>query len=208
MNCRVSLSIAVSLTLQVATLSAFAGPWRTVSERDGLRMETREVRGLPFGEIRLVARSESSAQTLCNVVWDSGAPGEQPPEIKLRQVIEEQSNERVIYEQVRVPVVSDRDYVVHSRRTNDAKKCEVSFENVNDKGPAPRKDHVRVPKFYGTWTITQAADGSVAIFTIYSDPGGGVPALFAEGPQRDSAVTQMRIMLEKAKKAEARASLR
>jgi hypothetical protein len=32
--------------------------------------------------------------------------------------------------------------------------------------------------------------------------------LFAQGPQRDSAVAQMRNMLAKAKKVEARASLR
>jgi hypothetical protein len=209
MHARILVSIAVSLTLQCLTLTAFAGSWRTLSDKDGLRLETRDVSGLPFWEIRLVARSDSSVQTLCDVVWDSGEPGEQPPEIKLRQVVEyKTSNERVTYEQVKVPVVSDRDYVVHSTRKNDPQKCEVAFENVTDKGPAPRKDHVRVPKIFGSWTITPSANGSLAIFTIYSDPGGGVPALFAQGPQRDSAVAQMRNMLAKAKKVEARASLR
>lgn len=210
MYSRFSLAIAVSLTLQVIASTAHGGDgaWRKVSDNDGLRVETRELNGLPFGEIRLVAKSESSVQTLCNVVWEAGESGEQAPNIKLRQVLEERANVRVTYEQVKVPVVTDRDYVVQTTRKADAKHCEVMFESVNDRGPAPSKDHVRVPKFFGSWTFTPAGDGSVVMFTIYSDPGGGVPAHMAKGPQRDSAVVQMRTMLEKAKKMEERASLR
>ncbi len=207
MIARFSLAIAVGLTLQVIAVSAHAQGWRTFSENDGLRIETRELNGLPFGEIRLMARSDASVQTLCDVVWEAGEPGEQASNIKLRQVIEQRANVRVTYEQVKVPVVTDRDYVVQTTRKVDSNHCEVVFENVDNKGPAPKKDHVRVPKFFGSWSFTPAGDGSVVMFTIYSDPGGGVPAALAKGPQRDSAIIQMRTMLERARTVETRASL-
>jgi hypothetical protein len=206
MQYRTFIALLPGLALAMPALAA--GPWRVVGEEDGVRVEQRDADSGPFGELRLVAKSEAALETLCDVVWGDGKIDPNEPNLKHREVLEEQPNMRITYEQVAVPVVADRDYVVKRTRMVSKNSCQVAFESVTDRGPKSQPGHVRIPRFYGSWTVRPTAHGSMVTYVIYSDPGGGVPPALARGPQRNAAKEWMRMILAKARRAEPRTAVR
>jgi hypothetical protein len=97
-------------------------------------------------------------------------------------------------------VLSDRDYVLHVKLVQPAQsgRCEITFESVED------PDHPKLPgvvriSLHGRWTVTPAADGkSLLTYVVYSDPGGGVPPLFAKSGQRDASIELVKRILARA----------
>lgn len=155
-----------------------APQWREDRTVDGMKIELRQVAGSRFEEVRVSATSASSLASLCDAVWAKGLSGKKPEgQFKKRVVIRETADERWTYEQVRVPVVADRDYVIYVKRVSDAPsgRCEVSFETQSDSRYPPVADHVRIPAIRGRWMLTPNAAGKVDIsYVVYSDPGGSV----------------------------------
>ncbi|MFH0352482.1 MAG: hypothetical protein ACHBMF_11235 [Chromatiales bacterium] len=78
-------------------------------------------------------------------------------------------------------------------------KCAVDFETRNDTAFPPVPDHVRIPKIRGSWTLVPTATGQIGIsYTVFSDPGGNVPAFLAHGKQREAAVEFLQTILARA----------
>lgn len=174
-------------------------PWRSIRTVDGLRLESRAVDGSKFEEVKVITRSERPLETLCEAVW--GRNAKLDSNFKKRVVIFESDTERWTYEQVRVPIVTDRDLVVHTQVVAPAAsgRCEIAFEAGADPAYPKARDHVRVDTLRGRWTLEPQADGKVEItYTVYSEPGGKVPAWLARGGHRDAAVIFMKTILSRA----------
>jgi hypothetical protein len=164
-----------------------------------MRVEYREVEGSPFHEYRITTDSTLSLVRLCEAVW--GRNAKVSGDFKKRVVIRETLDERWTYEQVRVPVVQDRDCLMHVQLLVPAEsgRCEVRFETVTDANYPPDPSFVRVPAVRGYWSLTPVRDGHVSVtYVVYSEPGGAVPAIFARGGQRDAAVGFMKTILARA----------
>jgi hypothetical protein len=168
---------------------------------DGLTVEARRVAGSDFEELRVEAKSELAADQLCSAVWGDGNMKSKEPGFKLRRVLRQTNDERWTYEQISVPVVSDRDYTMHAKRLRDPTTglCQVFFETQNDKGPPPQAGFVRIPRIHGSWTIEPLETGGALVtYVLFSDPGGGIPAWLSRGGQRKSAVSWMKQILRRA----------
>jgi hypothetical protein len=189
------------MTLLILSLISAAGEWRTQQNVDGMNVEVRSVTGSGFEEVRVTTKSTAPIDKLCQAVWGDGNMKVKEPGFKLRRVIHETDDERLTYEQVNVPIVSDRDYTIHARRLREPSTglCQVFFETQNDKGPPPQPGFVRIPKIYGSWTIEPLDEGGALVsYLVFSDPGGGVPAFLARGKQRKSVVSFMKLILQRA----------
>ena len=176
-------------------------PWRPARTIDGLKVEVRDVKGSPFEEVRVTAVSLHALSTLCDAVWGRDAKVE--GHFKKRVVIRESDSDRWTYEQVRVPVVTDRDLIVHTQLLAPAQtgRCEVKFETGTDPGFPKINDHVRVGAVRGHWLLEPIADAKVEItYTVYSEPGGAIPAFLARNGQRQAAVEFMKTILSRAQK--------
>jgi hypothetical protein len=174
-------------------------PWRPDRTVDGLKVEYREVERSPFHEYRVTTDSTLPLARLCAAVWGKNA--KVSGDFKKRVVIRETDDERWTYEQVRVPVVKDRDCLMHVQLVvpAEAGHCEVKFETVTDPSYPPDPSFVRVPAVRGKWLLEPVRDGHVSVtYIVYSEPGGAVPALFARGGQRDAAVGFMKTILARA----------
>ena len=193
------MSSALTLLL---VLSQTPG-WREDRTVDGMKVELRAVAGSKFEEVRVSTTSSSSLGALCDAVWGKGLSNKKPEgEFKKRVVIKETEDERWTYEQIRVPVVADRDYVIHVQRLSDAPsgRCEIAFETREDPRFPPTADHVRIPAIRGKWRLVPNPAGRVDVsYVVYSDPGGSVPSLLARGGQRDAAVGFLKVILARAK---------
>ncbi len=188
-------------------LPALAEPpaaWKTDSTEGGVKVERRAVAGSSFEEVRLTTSSDESLQALCDAVWAKDVGTKLEGDFKKRVVIEETPTERWTYEQIHVPVVTDRDYVMRVRLLQSASSghCEVSFETAPHAGYPEAPGHVRLKSVRGHWWLEPLANGQVSIvYQVYSDPGGSVPAFLARGSQRDAAVGFLKTILARAHRA-------
>src|SRR4051812_26033052 len=95
--------------LAILVVGIAPSSWRPDRTVDGMRVERRAVRGSSFDELRVTTDSPLSLASLCDAVWGEGAETKTSSTFKKRVVIRETENERWTYEQIRVPVVCDRD---------------------------------------------------------------------------------------------------
>ena len=190
--------IVVALLIGSAPLLADPG-WKQDKPVGGVKVEWREVPGTPFHEYRLTAESKQPLDKLCDAVW--GKDAKVTGDFKKRVIIKETDSERWTYEQVKVPLVTDRDCIMHVKLVTPASegRCLVRFDTQEHPDYPPSGDHVRVPMVRGHWLLEPKQSGLVTVtYVIYSEPGGAVPAVFARGGQRDAAVNFMPAILARA----------
>jgi hypothetical protein len=190
------------LLLLLAPLLAQAEePWKTFSVKEGITLARREVSGSDYYEYRAQVDTPASPKAVLEGIW-TGLTEDLPKHIKKRLFIKRGDNEFIFYDQIRTPVVSDRDVVLHMRKylSPDGGAAEVFFESVVDVGPPPDPKLVRLPVVHGGWHITRSpSGGSHVVYVCYSEPGGTVPALLVRGTQEDQVLHEVERMLNRAR---------
>ena len=121
---------------------------------DGVLIERRSAPGSRFDELRLSTVSSLSLQRLCDAIYPVKLSSTPERRFKKQVLLRETESERWTYEQISVPVVSDRDYVMHARleQPPSTGHCAVSFVTEDDPArPAvPRvRSHPRHPRPLG-----------------------------------------------------------
>jgi hypothetical protein len=167
--------------LAVVLLLAAAGalPWRPAGEHDGIVVEQRPVTGSAILEVRASGRSPAPPAAVLETVWNHAEYEEFVPYLKRLDILAAGPDWLLVYEQVAMPLVRDRDYTIRLRRRvpAEAGRLEVTFESAPDEGPPENDAHVRSRSIEGSWLIEPAAGGgSLAAYTVRSDPGGALPA--------------------------------
>lgn len=178
--------------------------------RDGVTLERRAVPGSKFYEYRASAVVSAPPDVVLRSIW-SGVTEDFPQTVKQRTVLRQSPAALLFYDQIKTPVVSDRDYTIRMtwQRHPQTGVIEVPFVTANDLGPPPAPGHVRVPTIRGDWIITpmpkdpaapdSAAAGGVPATRItylcYSEPGGSIPAFMARGAQQEQVLLDIRRIL-------------
>jgi len=187
---------------------AVAAEWEKVSDKDGVLVERRPVAGSPFAEVRATARSELPPSAIFETVWNHSEYTQFVPHLRRLDILSDTGDERVTYEQVSVPLVSDRDYAVrlHKRVDAAAQRYEIDFATANDLAPPSDGRHERVRSIRGSWLIEPGPGGagSVVRYNVVSDPGGSIPAWIANRAQRDTVAELVRAMLKRAQEKSGR----
>lgn len=178
-------------------------PWQACkvkdTGKDDLSLEKRSVPESKFMEYRAQVTSRLSAEAILKTLW--GNLSDPPPSvIKQRQILRKSATEVVMYDQVRTPVVSDRDYTLRLWIERDpAGTVHLKMHTANDLGPPPADKHVRIPMIRGEWTLQPRPEGGARVtFQCFSEPGGSVPAFMVRGAQQDQVVSDVRRVLAKA----------
>jgi hypothetical protein len=176
-------------------------PWHEDGLTDGVQVEHRGVAGSHFDELRLSLTTTVDVGAVCDAVYPKTYPTGLERHFKKRVLIRETETDRWTYEQISVPVLSDRDYVVHTKLEipGSTGRCAVSFASADDPAYPQAAGFVRIPVIRGRWDIFPVGDGKVSVqYRIFSEPGGGVPAFLSRGGQKSTAVDFMKIVLARA----------
>jgi hypothetical protein len=184
-----------------ASAGAGGTGWQPDGVTQGVQIEHRDVPGSHFDELRLSTVSNLSVQSLCDAIYPKALPTKLERRFKKLELLRQTDTERWTYEQISVPVVSDRDYVMHATLDQPASTghCAVSFATTDDASRPQAPGFVRIPVIRGHWDVFPLADGQVSVqYEIFSEPGGGVPAFLSRGSQRSAAVDFMKIILARA----------
>jgi hypothetical protein len=178
-----------------------SSPWRVDSVSDGVLVERRSTPASRFDELRLSTFSVLSLQSVCDAIYPRKLRTVPERRFKKQVLLRETATERWTYEQISVPIVSDRDYVMHVKLEQAAATghCSVRFETEDDAAVPPVPGFVRIPVVRGHRDVFRVADGRLGVqYRIFSEPGGGVPAFLARAGQRSAAVDFLKIILARA----------
>ncbi|MFT3706250.1 MAG: hypothetical protein QM817_01160 [Archangium sp.] len=172
-----------------------------VEEVDGILVESRKRAGSDFVELRFTATASSSVEALCNAAFGDGTIPPDEKTVKSRRIVSQSTDERVTYEQVSAPIVSDRDYALRWTRTKKGDRCVVRFE-VTEAPVAVTPKFVRLTTIAGEWTFAPAAEpGKTRVqYWSHSEPGGGIPPFIVEGPRRATELDVVKRTIARAKK--------
>ena len=205
-----SMGMGVSLVFSLVLLPLLAAadpPWESVSvkgdNREGIVVEKRAVPGSKFMEYRARATTPASPQVVLRGLWTGLS---EPPQgtVRKRELIRKSDSELVFYDQVKTPVVSDRDYTMRIYQSKDEKSgvLQVRFETANELGPPAAAGFVRIPVVRGSWLIEPGDGGGAKLtYQCYSEPGGSIPAFMVRGAQQNQVVADMRRILDRAQRA-------
>jgi hypothetical protein len=188
------MGTAMRTLLLASVVGSLAGadePWHFVAERNGVTLEKRAVVESRYLEYRARARTSVSAPLATARIWD-GIGDERSPALKHRTVLRRSDEELVVYDQIRAPVVSDRDVTIRIRKVADARSgaFEIAFESIGD-GPGPAAGYVRLPVVRGEWRIEpDGAGGANLAYRCYSEPGGSIPAFLVRGAQQSQVLDE------------------
>jgi len=188
-------------TLIAAVLTAEPA-WEKISETDGITIEQRTVGGSKFVELKFTTQTDKTPRSLCDAAFGDGKFDAAEPDLKSRAIVQESADERVTYEQITPPIVSNRDYVVRARRLMEGEACRMTFEAANELGPKPPDGWVRVNKLKGHWLFEPLEGGKTRLtYVVFTDPGGSIPPFLVEGNRRKLGVNWVKMIESRGKKA-------
>jgi len=177
--------------------------WQHRGERDGIAIDERSTGDSPVRELRLTTRSPVPPATIMATLWRHEEYVQFLPYLKRLDVLRDDGDTKLIYEQLRVPVVKDRDLTVRVTRTAspDTGTYDIASVAAPDEGPPETRDHVRVRTSAARWHLTPAPDGGTNVtYTIRADAGGLVPKWIVDTFERDAAIKILRAMLDRARR--------
>jgi ribosome-associated toxin RatA of RatAB toxin-antitoxin module len=192
----------VSAGLLVWGVVASAGEWEKVSDKTGVLIERRAIPGTHLFEVRATVHSSLSPGAIFDTLWNHREYLLFIPHLKRLDLLSDTDDERLVYEQVAVPLARDRDYTVRLRKQVDAaaQRYGIRFATANDAGPPPDGSHVRVRKIEGSWSIELGADGkgSVLRYDVQTEPGGTIPTFVTNLAQQEAVAALVHAVLKRA----------
>lgn len=194
----------VAVLLLAAPALAGDAAWTRVGEHDGIVVERREVAGTHLHEVRASTHSPLPPAAILATLWTQQDFPRFVPYVDRVDVLEDDGDTKLFYEQLSIPLVRDRDVVLRAVRRVDATTgaSEVVTRAVTDEGPPERRDHVRVRTSESHWELAPTGDGGCDVrYTIRTDVGGFLPAFVVNAAQRDATPKMMRAILDRAGRA-------
>ncbi len=189
--------LAASPILTVGTIASADPEWQSVrSTSDGIVVSRRPGRTSGFYELRFEARSLLPPDRFEASVWESFQVARPP--VRRRDFLVRQPDEIVFHDQIKVAVVSDREYTMRIVRERQGEVLRLSFGTRPELGPPPADGYVTIPIVRGTWEFHQEGSGTAVVYTLYSEPGGSVPAFLVRAAQQDEALEDVRHALKDA----------
>lgn len=197
------IALVLVVLAQPAGVFENADAFEVQETKGGLTLQARAIKGSKFWEYRVVTETPFPVEALCEHIYEWGTKGTDHPGVKLHKVLQDAPDDRVVYDQLEQPVVSDRDYAltVVRRRQPDG-SCRIRFWTVNDQAPPKPAGFVRMEQLWGSWVFEPLDGGKTRLtYTLFSDPGGSLPAFLVHGPAKSAAKESVVTGLSKVKAA-------
>ncbi|TMA70511.1 MAG: hypothetical protein E6J69_02370 [Deltaproteobacteria bacterium] len=113
---------------------ADGGDWERIADRDGVVIERRGVEGSSVREVRVTTRASLPPAAIMATLWKHEEYVEFVPYLKRLDVLRDDGDVRLIYEQIHVPLVKDRDVTLRIRRTFSPEGTAVVYTVRTDAG--------------------------------------------------------------------------
>src|SRR5437762_3124526 len=144
---------------------ADGGDWERIADRDGVVIERRGVEGSSVREVRVTTRASLPPAAIMATLWKHEDYVRFVPYLRRLDVLRDDGDARLVYEQIHVPFLKDRDATVRFTRSFSAATgvYEVSSRAVPEEGPPEGEEYVRVRTSQAHWSLVPADDGGTAV---------------------------------------------
>ena len=194
------MSIVCVLALQLVS-----GAWEEVHKDDALTVERRPV---PRGEgrsglfeLRISGHATVPPERMFETLWKHEEYEQFVPRLKKMQILSNDGTVKLLYQQAKMPMVKDRDYVVRVKKVIDpsARVYETVIETAEG-GPPESDDFVRIKRIRGRWTLSPdaAGTGTDVVYQIFVDPGESLPPWAVAMGQKSGTPDVVRAMIKRA----------
>jgi hypothetical protein len=192
--------LALLVLLLFATCAVADDGWKRVDEEHGIVVDARDVPGSSLHEVRASIHSALPPATIAAVVWRYEDHAQFVPRLEHVEVVRDVgSDERIVYEQLAIPLLKDRDVVLRARREHAPDgTIDIRTTAIDGDGPPPTSRFVRVQTSAGHWHLAPAAGGTDVVYDIRTDVGGSVPAWIVNRAQREAVPDLVKAMLDRA----------
>lgn len=183
----------------ISVVASSKEPWQPFKTKGGIAVERRPVAGSKYYEYRSSITVPMAPAAVMHELW-SHVSDSNATVVKHRQVLKQSENEIVLYDQIKTPVVSDRDYTLVIRKSADeaAHRYSMIFETANERGPGEDPKYVRIPAIRGAWSAEpDGSGGSKLTYQSFSEPGGSIPSFLIHGAQFDQIVNDVKRLVDR-----------
>src|SRR2546427_1635009 len=151
----------VLAALVIARVACADEAWQRVADSDGIVIDRRAVDGTAIHEVRATAHSPLPPSAIMATLWKHEDYVQFVPYLKRLDVLRDDGDTKLIYEQLHVPLLKDRDVTLRVTRTfsSETGGYEIASVAVADEGPPERGAHVRVRTSASRWRLAAAAGG-------------------------------------------------
>jgi hypothetical protein len=173
--------------------------WRRIGVEGGIVLEAREVAGSSLHEVRATVHADATPAAILAVLWRHEEQPRFMPHLKHVEVVRDAGDERVVYEQLEMPVLKDRDVVLRVRRTTDPATGTIDVRSaaISDEGPPETSAFVRVRSSAGHWHLVPAGGGTDLTYTIRTDVG--LPGWLVNRAQHEAVPDAVHAVIERAR---------
>jgi hypothetical protein len=200
----VTFFVAVSV-LSAAPPARAADGWEQISQKDAVTVERRPRPGSSFYELRATAVFPVAPQELFATLWNYRDYPKFVPYLKSLTVLDESVDSGTVYQQIAMPLVSDRDYTLKLTRAiaADGQSWVLRFDTDESAGPPPASGFVRAQNIHGGWRLAPLEGGRATQVTydLYSEPGGAVPSWIVNVASKDAPRDLLLAMLHRVRMA-------
>ncbi len=187
---RVGAGVVAALLLGAAAPSAHAsgaaaGGWELVqrSQQQSYSLYARPRAGSSYSEFRLevVVPDATPDDVMAALEHNLLDPTTYPDGFE-RVVLRREGAVMISHDTIRLPLVSDRDAVMHTEIGRDPETGAPQMRwRALPEGPPPGEGVVRMPSSEGSWTVVARADGgSLAVYEAHVELGGSLPSALVE----------------------------
>ena len=186
-----SLLVLLALAAPARAGDCPAG-YREVEREDGALECSRPIDGASYREYLVLVELPFAPERVIGTLWqrilDRKVVG-----LKRRDFVSIEPKRIVFYDQIKTPVVSDRDYTCESILLDQPNgRREIRYVTRNDLGPPLDPHYTRIPYLRAAWVADPDGHGGTHLsYVTYSEPGGSVPAWMVRGAQAKHAMTDV-----------------
>lgn len=178
------------LLLAALPMTGRAQHWRTVSEKDGVKMEARSIPGERFDQLRVSTSLEISPTVVADYLL--GGYLDQRNRNIIRTFVKRDRETAVWSDILKAPMISERCYSMRfERQTHASGEIRVKFASIDFIGTKPRPDCIAL-RSRGEWVMTPMGAGTRLVYASLTDIGGKVPATLARRSLSAAAISSVR----------------
>ncbi len=183
-----------TLTLLLTAGMLFAEGWELAKDKNGIRVFTQDIAGKSVDKFKGVAVVDAPLAVIIEVLKDVNNYHLWYGSCKLQRRLKQYSPlESLVYHVQKVPVITNRDVVVHGKITVDYTKGTASqvmravkSEYKKDSG------NVRMPSMDGKFLMKSISPSSTRVtYIMQVDPGGSVPGWLANSTAKKQPYTTL-----------------
>ena len=200
-------NLALTYLLLITSAAAQDAQWETITEKDGIVVQQREVPGRSLPVFRGEMVIETNVYEILGILQDI----ERNPEwmhacLDAKRIKMVSHKEYIAYNRSDAPwPISDRDVVVHAKADINREKGElmISMRSIDMPDFEQNNDVVRMPRLNGHYRFKELEPRKTWIeYEIDADPGGSLPGWLVRIASRDIPLITLQNLRERVKVTE------